>query len=98
MKGRWGRKSSWNSMGGPNIIRKGVAGLVDLPEKKLLVTLCVQHHIERAGDCPFQFGVKARLRVGGKPIEENSQSKHRIELGHRSVPLPSNGGIHLGRK
>src|SRR6266478_4742097 len=98
MKGHWRCEGAWNSMGGPNIVKENVAGFMDLSEKELLVALCVQHHIERAGDRAFHFGVKAGLRIGGKAIIENSQSIAGIELSNGGIPSHSDGSIRLDRK
>lgn len=79
-------------------MKENAAGFMDLSEKKLLVTLCVQHHIKRAGDRAFHLGVKAGLRIGGKPIVENSQSIPGIELSNGGIPSHSDGSFRLDRK
>src|SRR4029077_14198850 len=91
-------EGAWDSMGGPNIIKEYAARFAGLSEKKLLVALCVQHHIEQSGDRAFQPGVKARLRVGRKPIKENAQSVAGTKTGYGGIPLGRDGGIRLDRK
>ncbi len=69
-----------------------------MPEKELLVTLRVKHDIERAGGRTFKLRVKAGLRIGRQPIEENAKGIAGIELGYRGIPLRPDRRIRLNRK
>src|SRR6266704_4695397 len=85
-------------MRGPNIIKRCAAGLVKLPEEELLVTLRVKHDIERAGGRTFEPRVKAGLRIGRQPIEENAKGIAGIELSYGSIPLRLDRRIRLSCK
>ena len=64
----------------------------------MLVTLRVKHDIERAGGRTLKPRVKAGLRIGGQPIEENAKGIAGIELSYRGIPLRPDRRIRLNRK
>src|SRR5260370_35402638 len=80
------------------MVKRRTAGLVKLPEEELLVTLRVKQDIERAGGRTLKPRVKAGLRIGGQPIEENAKGIAGIELSYRGIPLRPDRRIRLNRK
>src|ERR1700674_459463 len=85
-------------MRSPDIVKSFSAGFVNLSEEKLLVTLCVKHHIERTGGRAFKPGVKAGLGVGRQPIKKNAKSVAGIELSYGGIPLHRDGRIGLSHE
>ncbi len=71
---------------------------MNLSKKELLVTLCVEHHVERASGCAFQPGVKAGFRVRREPVKKNAQGVAGIEMSYSGIPLRPDGRIRLSHQ
>ena len=87
-----------DAVGSPDIVKGLAVALVKLTEEERLVSLHIQHDIEKPGGGAVQPGIEVGFWILREAIKENAQGLAGVEMRQDGLPSNDEGQIHLRRE